>query len=263
MSSAGQSIGTQLQQVDYQQVQQVAPKILGVFKELEPNEKILYQSVSFTDVIFVKEAVIRGVLLGNRSRKEIPISMSKSLFYLTDQRIVFLKLFEMLATEVGEKENLLAGAAGTFYEMPLQAVTSVDMRPVQINETDAEKFKQQLGVSDDTLRRPALEIIYDEKQATGRAKDYMESMLNRGLLSRLFGKMESTFDKVFILGEQSVSIQPVLSQRVKRNVQTQERATCQMSTPPPFSGSNAFCRSCGASLPYQGARFCTKCGSTQ
>jgi hypothetical protein len=206
---------------------------LGIFKELEPNERILYQSVTLTDVIFVKEAVIRGVIFGNRSRKEIPISMSKSLFYLTDQRIVFLKLFEMVATEVGEKENRLAGAAGTFYEMPLHAVTSVDMRPVQLSANDMLKFREQLGANDATLRRPALEIIYDEKEATGRAKDYMESMLNRGLLSRLFGQMESTYDKIFILGEQSVSIQPILAQRVRRNVESKQRTGYQTPPPPP------------------------------
>lgn len=79
------------------------PKYLGIFKELEPNEKIIYQGVTQTEVIFVKEAEIKKVV--GRERKEVPISISSSFVYMTTQRLVFLKLFELSATELGEKST--------------------------------------------------------------------------------------------------------------------------------------------------------------
>lgn len=193
-----------------------SPKVLGIYKKLEPNEKIIFQGTAQTEVIFVKEAEIRK-LIGSRERKEVPISISESIVYLTNQRLIFLKLFEISATEIGTTNNLLAGVAGTFYEMPVSAVTSVDIRSVKLNKNDEERFLNFFGVENEyKLRKPALEIIYDEKAATGRAKDYIESMLRRGFLSRLWGKVEMTYDKIFILGEQCIGIQPTLSEQIRK-----------------------------------------------
>jgi len=193
-----------------------APKIIGIYKELEPNEKIIYQGSTQTEVIFVKEAEIKKMIGGER--KEVPISLSKSFIYLTNQRLVFLKLFEISATELGEETNQLAGASGTFYEVPISAVTAVDMRTVQLNKHDVSRFLDFFGGDESMLHRPALEIVYDEKAATGRAKDYIESMLRRGMLSKLWGRVQMVYDKIFVLGEQSVAIQPVLAERVRQKV---------------------------------------------
>jgi len=194
------------------------PKVLGIFKELEPTEKIIYQGVTQTEVIFVKEAEIRKII-GTRERKEVPISISESIVYLTNQRLIFLKLFEISATEIGTTNNLLAGVAGTFYEMPISAVTSVNIRPVKLNKNDEERFLSFFGVENELkLRKPALEIIYDERAATGRAKDYIESMLRRGFLSKLWGRVEMTYDKIFVLGEQCIALQPTLSEQVKKKM---------------------------------------------
>ena len=196
--------------------QQQASPLLGIFKELEPDEKIIYQGTTQTEVIFVKEAEIKKII--GRERKEVPISISASLVYLTNQRLIFLKLFEISATEIGAENNLLAGVAGTFYEMPITAVTSVDIRTVKLNKHDEERFRVFFGENNESrLLKPALEIIYDEKAATGRAKDYIESMLQRGFLSKLWGKVEMTYDKIFVLGEQSVVLKPFLSEKIRQN----------------------------------------------
>lgn len=188
--------------------------MIGIFKELEPNEKIVYQGQVQTEVIFVKEAEIKKVI--GSERKEIPISLSKSLLYLTNQRLIFLKLFEISATELGENTNQLASVSGTFYELPISAVTGVDMRTVKLNKNDYERFVTIFNGDESKLQRPALEIIYDEKAATGRAKDYIEAMMQRGLMSKLWGRVLMVYDKIFVLGEQSVAIQPVLSEAVRR-----------------------------------------------
>jgi hypothetical protein len=190
--------------------------VIGIYKELEPMEKVTYQSSVQTEVIFVKEAAIKKVI--GSERKEVPISLSKSLVYLTSQRLIFLKLFEVSATELGTGTNQLAGASGTWYEVPITAVTGVDMRQVQLNKNDMERFVDFFGGDVSLLRRPALEIVYDEKAATGRAKDYIESMLQRGALSKLWGRVQMVYDKIFVLGEQSVAIQPVLAEKVRQKV---------------------------------------------
>lgn len=101
--------------------------------------------------------------------------------------------------------------------MPLSAVTSVDMRPVKLNKSDEQRFLELFGEGSEwKLKKPALEIIYDEKAAAGRSKDYVESLLDRGLLSKLWGKIEMSYDKLFVLGEQSVSLQPTLADRVRQ-----------------------------------------------
>jgi hypothetical protein len=191
-------------------------KVIGIYKELDPSEKIVYQGQVQTEVIFVKEAEIKKVI--GIERKEVPISLSKSLLYLTNQRLIFLKLFEISATELGENNNQLASVSGTFYELPINAVTGVDMRTVRLNKNDSERFVTIFGGDESKLQRPALEIIYDEKAATGRAKDYIEAMMGRGLVSKLWGRVQMVYDKIFVLGEQSVAIQPVLAEAVRKRV---------------------------------------------
>ncbi|AIF83669.1 zinc-ribbon domain [Candidatus Nitrososphaera evergladensis SR1] len=216
-SGCGSSISgpqiVQQQTVKPTESQVASPKLIGIIKELENDEKVVTQSITQTEVIFVKEAFIKKVL--GQERKEVPISISGSMFYLTNQRLIFLKLFELSASELGQDSNLLAGAGGTFYELPLTSITGVEMRQVKLNKNDEARFVNIFGGDVSKLRRPALEIIYDEKAAKGRAKDYMESMMQRGIISKLWGKVEMVYDKIFVLGEQAVVLQPTLSEYVK------------------------------------------------
>jgi hypothetical protein len=189
------------------------PNVIGIVKSLDKDEKLVTQSMTQTHVLFVKEAHIKKIL--GEERKEVPLSLSTSFFYLTNRRLIFLKLFELSASELGQGNNMLAGAAGTFYELPLTAITGVDMRPVKLNKNDEARFLTFFQNDMSKFQRPALEIIYDEKAATGRARDYMESMLQRGIVSKLWGKVEMVYDKIFVLGEQAVALQPVLSDFVR------------------------------------------------
>lgn len=203
-----------------------------------------------TEVIFVKEATIKKII--GQERKEVPISISGSVIYLTNQRLAFLKLFELSATELGEEKNLLAGAAGTFYEVPISAITSVDMRPIRLNSNDEKRFVDFFGGDASMLKRPALEVIYDEKAASGRAKDYIESMLQRPLLSKIWGSVQAVYDKLFVLGEQSVALQPYLSGSIR-----------QRGTSPTGSKMvGGFCKFCGSPLNV-GSSACQKCGKFQ
>lgn len=213
LSLSGNQITQQMQDKTPNHTPVAIPKLIGIMKELENDEKVITQSIVQTEVIFVKEAFIKKML--GQERKEVPISISGSMFYLTNHRLIFLKLFELSATELGQDVNLLAGAAGAFYELPLSSITAVEMRPVKLNKNDEARFVTIFGGDAAKLRRPALEIIYDEKAARGRAKDYMESLMRRGPVSKLWGKVEMVYDKIFVLGEHAVTLQPALSEFVK------------------------------------------------
>jgi hypothetical protein len=191
-------------------------KYLGIFKELEAEEKPVANSSVQTEVLFIKEAEIKKVL--GKERKEVPLSMSSSMFYLTNHRLIFLKLFEVWASDLSKEEKnksqRLVGAGGTFFELPLTAIAGVEMRQLKLNKNDRDRFIQFFR-DEAILERPALEIIYDEKAATGRAKDYVEHMLDRNKLSKIWGKVEMVYDKILVLGEQAVVLQPLLSDYVK------------------------------------------------
>lgn len=62
----------------------------------------------------------------------------------------------------------------------------------------------------DVQRTPCIELIYEEREASGRIKDYMESPLKMGTSSKLFKKIEEVYDKLLIIGEEIVSIAPQL-----------------------------------------------------
>ena len=193
--------------------------LVGIYKPLDSGETLLHNGAIHTDVIFVKEAEIKKVV--GKERKEVPVSISSCYVYMTNKRIIFLKLFELSASELGEEVNLLSGVSGTFYEIPLSAIKNVDMRPIKINKNDVERFERFFGANRSILDRPNLEIVYEEKEATGRAKDYMESMLQRGALSKLWGKVQMVYDKIFILGEQSVILEPIIAERIAKKPASQ------------------------------------------
>jgi hypothetical protein len=196
----------------------VVSNLVGIYKELDAGESLLHNGVIHTDVIFVKEAEIKKVV--GKERKEVPVSISSCFVYMTSKRIIFLKLFEMSASELSDNVNLLSGVSGTFYEIPLSAIKNVDMRPIKINKNDVDRYERFFGANRSILERPNLEIVYEEKEATGRAKDYMESMLQRGVLSKLWGKVQTVYDKIFILGEQSVILEPILADRIPKSSPT-------------------------------------------
>ncbi len=43
-------------------------------------------------------------------------------------------------------------------------------------------------------------------------------MMERGLVAKLWGRVQMVYDKIFVLGEQSVAIQPVLAEAVRKRV---------------------------------------------
>ena len=192
-------------------------KLIGIVKELDTDEKVSFENKIVTPVFFIKEAEIKKTV-GGTKRREVPISIAMTNIYLTNKKLVFLVLYQLQATALADSRTGLSGISGTWFEMPLSAIKEVDIRPLKLDKDFEKNFKNRVyewGLSEQFEKRPSTELIYDEKVAHGRTKDYMESLLDRGRISKLFGKIERVYDKLLILGEETVSITPALRQIVK------------------------------------------------
>lgn len=193
--------------------------LIGLFKRLKPAEELTFETKIITPVLFLKEVESRRFRM--HRRQEVPISLSQTNVYLTNERLIFLVLYQLRAMAIAEfkkqKVSLLSGISGTWFEMPLSAIQQVEMRPLKLlkgKEID-QFFELSFPDKDqrnDFLKTPAVELIYDEQETIGRIKDYMQSLLKMGLFSRTFTKLQKSYDKLIIVGEETVSIMPTLKQ---------------------------------------------------
>ena len=225
--------------------------LLGIYKVLSPNEELIFENKSLTPVVLVKEAFIKKVLKRTETR-EMPLSYSLAKTYLTNKRLIFLILYQLSSKYLGDEEasNDIAGVVGTWFEVPVSAIVDYHVRPLMLKENVWQKdmwILEQWGIADTSQRQSLMEIIYDEKQATGRSKDYVEAMMQRGMFSKLFGKVEKISDKIFILGHESATLAPSLKQFCNSKVSQS-------------NDENIFCSKCGAKQIEMESRFCSKCG---
>jgi len=199
--------------------------LIGLFKKLKANEELTFETKIVTPVIFLKEAESRR--LGMHRRQEVPISLCQTNIYLTNERLLFLVLYQLHASTVAKsrksKVSRLSGVSGTWFEMPLSAIRQVEMRPLKLLK--GKEMRQFLESTypdkdelNDFLKVPAVELIYDEQVAIGRVKDYMVSLLKMGLFGRMFTKLENVYDKLLIAGEEIVSIMPALRGTVQEKL---------------------------------------------
>jgi hypothetical protein len=184
-------------------------KVIGIYKELDDDEKLSFEGRTILPTVFIKEVEIKKLI--GRETKEVPISYAMTKTYFTNKRLVFLILYQIetrLLTEGGAPS--LSGVTGSWFEMPLNAIIEVEVRPVFVRQ-DKEMMRLAEWIpSLNVDRAPCVEIVYDEKMATGRIKDYMESMLGMGFWTKLFKKIERVSDKLLLIGEETVSISPML-----------------------------------------------------
>ncbi len=193
---------------------------IGIFRELDKNERIEFESKTILPIVFMKEAEIKKVL--GKERKEFPISFAATNVYVTNKTLYFLILYQMDAKELSdEKKSALSGIAGTWFDIPLTAINSVENRKVALNMLDTETNMKTLvewGLLDaeELSDASCVEIVYIEEDAAGRAKDYMEASLGvNNFLGRMFNKVEKVSDKLWIIGKESTPIVPYLKRQLK------------------------------------------------
>ena len=227
---------------------------IGLFKELREDEELLFQTNVVTPVVFVKEAEIKRPIVGTE-RKEIPIAYAAANMYLTNQRLLFLILYQLEAQALAEKgAPRISGVTGTWFEMPISAITSVEVRPVMVRKDENMRRLSEWGImpSQDTS---CVELVYSEKDAVGRAKDYMQSMLRMGFFAKRLKKVLRVSDKLFVIGREVVSIAPTINGLIR------ERGIVKAEELPP-PPSAPICPTCGSPATWieQYQRYyCYKC----
>jgi len=228
---------------------------IGLFKELREDEELLFQTNVVTPVVFIKEAEIKKLV--GTERKEIPIAYAVANMYLTNQRLLFLILYQLEAQTLAEKgAPRISGVTGTWFEMPISAITGVEVRPVIIRKEENMKRLSEWRVmpSQDTS---CVELVYSEKEAAGRAKDYMQSMLRMGFFARRLKKVLRISDKLLVVGREVVSIAPTINGLLR-----ERKATEVEELPPPPPPSVPTCPTCGSPATWieQYQRYyCYKC----
>ncbi len=194
---------------------------IGIFRELDKNERIEFESRTIMPTVFMKEAEIKKVL--GKERKEFPISFTATNIYVTNKKLYFLILYQMGAKELTgeEKKSALSGIAGTWFEIPITAINSVDNRMIKLNNLNTETDMKMLVTwgllkEEELNNASCVEIVYNEEDAMGRAKDYMEANLGvNNFMGRIFNKVEKVSDKLFIIGKEATPIIPSLKRQLK------------------------------------------------
>ena len=177
--------------------------------------------------------------------------MYEGKLYLTTKRIIFLTLHQRYSHDYDGHTN--KDIDGTWTEIPVNAIEDYQIRPVIVKDSMWEGFidliEEVVAIRHGRIES-ALEVIFDESQATGRSLEYTEGLMKRGRISKLLGKVERTSDKLLILGNDAVSISPSLKQFTIKKIKSAAAAEGEL-----------FCSKCGTKQQESDARFCKKCGS--
>ena len=164
--------------------------------------------------------------------------------------MIFLILHQTFSQDYGGDNK---GIAGTWTEIPVEAIKDYQIRPVVVKDSMWKGFidliEEITSVRQGKIES-ALEVVYDEKRATGRSLEYAEGLMKRGRISKLLGKVQKTSDKLLILGNDAVSISPSLKQFTIKKIKSVAATE-----------GDFFCSKCGAKQPESDSMFCSKCGT--
>jgi len=186
-------------------------RLVGLFKELGLNEHLVVEGRIIVPTIFVREVKVKKFM--GHERKGFPLSYLVSNVFLTNRRLMFL-IFQELEALVLQKKGIpsLVGIEGSWFEIPTSAIYNVEVVRKEIR-----KDKEMRGVFPTLSKHETVstvEIFYNGQRASGKLKEYIESIFSRDGMTKRFNlkNIEATFDKVQLLGEQTVGLVPKLKE---------------------------------------------------
>jgi hypothetical protein len=189
-------------------------RLVGLYKELDVNEHLVIEEKMIVPTIFVREAKIKKFM--GHEKKGFPLSYLVSGVFLTNKRLMFLILQELEALVLQKKGvPSLAGIEGSWFEIPNSAIYNVEVIRKELSKDKEMRTVFPALSKHDTVS--TVEIFYNEQRASGKLKEYIESIFNREGLAKRFNlkNIEAIFDKVQLVGEQTVGVVPKLRELSK------------------------------------------------
>lgn len=182
---------------------------VGLYKQLNQNEQLIFENNSLTPAIFKKEVQVKKMI--GHEKKEIPVSCFMINTYLTSKRLMFLILRENEALALRKKGiPALSNLEGSWYEIPVSAIRNVEAINMAVGgDKELKELVPSLS-SHETVS--IVEIAYEGGRTSGNFKEYMESMFDAQGLAKMFNLKEvvELANKVRIIGKQNISMVPKL-----------------------------------------------------
>jgi len=167
-------------------------KIAGLFKELDSDEDVVFQTKNTTPTIFLKGAQVkkwRGL-----ETTEVPVAYSMANLYLTNKRLMFLIHSEVEAPVLGEKKGpSLPEVAGTWFEIPVPIIDAVEIVHKDIRKDEKTKKLISSLSKKDTV--DLVQLIYSKQKTKGKMKERIDTVAKK------IGpkKIVSAYDKLYIM----------------------------------------------------------------
>jgi len=200
------------------------PPLVGLYRELSEGEEVVYESKYAVPTLFVKEVEVRKFM--GVERKEHLLIYAISYVYLTNRRLMLLTLHQLESRELIErKAPRIATRSGAWLEIPISSINLAELRSMDVKKDhNLVNFLGWTGFKDVVGDKvPAVELIYDDRYATGRVKDYVEMVSGMGILVKDQRKVEKTYDKVLLIGEEVVEdLLPAIKGLMERPVEIKE-----------------------------------------
>lgn len=208
----------------YERVRLAMTKFLGIFRELPEEEELVFTPKSSVPTLFAREMEIRKLM--GVERKEQPLIYAVAYPYLTDKRLIILALHQVESKTLTErKAPRMAARSGAWLDIPLSSISVAELRSIEVKkDRDLSGFLDWSGFREALVERsPAIEVIYDEKQASGKVKDYIDLVAEMGLIVKDPRKVERSYDKVFLIGEMMVEdFLPLLKEQLEKTLEIRE-----------------------------------------
>ncbi len=180
-------------------------RIAGMFKKLDSDEDVVFQTKTTTPTIFVKGAQVKK-WRGTETR-EVPIAYSMANLYLTNKRLMFLIHSEIEASALEEKKILrLSDVAGTWFEIPVPTIDNVEIVHKDIRKD--ENIKRLISSLSKRKTVELVQLIYNKQKTTGKMKERIDSIFKTTDVKKVVGAI----DKIYTMGKE---VYPSLVKQIK------------------------------------------------
>ncbi|MFB0567330.1 MAG: hypothetical protein ACETVM_01930 [Candidatus Bathyarchaeia archaeon] len=170
-------------------------KMVGVFKKLDVDESVVFQTKTTTPTIFAKGTQVRK--WRGFETMEVPIAYSMAKLYLTNKRLLFLIHSEIEAHALEQGKSLgLSDVAGTWFEIPILTIDDVNIVHKDIRKDETiKRFISSLSKRDTV---ELVRLIYDKRKTTGKMKELIDSTFKRIHLK----KVAVANDEIYVMGKE-------------------------------------------------------------